>query len=94
MKSIYLKMMKKLYPVTTHVCAHGLRDPELGQPARNATRLVVSNGAVSEALALPCPGDHSHRWIEGTWRDRCKRVDAAARCGGYTRIFDERPQGL
>ncbi len=80
-------MMEMLFPVTTRMCAHGLRDPEWDQPPRKDTRLVVSSGAVSEALALPCPGDHSHRHIQGTWCDRDRRVDAAAWCGGCTHEF-------
>ncbi len=80
-------MEQMLYPVTTHMCAHGLRDPERDQPVRKATKLVVSSGAVSEELALRCPGNHSHRPIKGTWRAEGKRVDAAAWCCGYTHEF-------
>jgi hypothetical protein len=54
---------------------------------RKASRLVLSSRAVSEALALRCPGNHSHRQIQGTWRSNGKRVDAAAWCGGYTNEF-------
>ncbi len=70
----------------TYGCAW-VRDPEWDQPVRQATHLVVHSGAVSEALALRCSIDLSHRPIQGMWRDPGKRVDAAAWCGAYTHEF-------
>ena len=83
-----LRMLKMLYSTRTHMCAHGLKDPEFGMPVRKSTKLVTTSKSVSEDLGLLCPGDHDHRVIKSTWRDeKGRRVNASTWCGGYTVKF-------
>ena len=91
------RMLRMLYPTKTHMCAHGLKDPEWGMPVRKSTMLVTTSETVSRSLGLRCPGGHDHRQIKSTWRDPSgRRVNASAYCGGYTTEFaaDLRRRGI
>ena len=83
-----LRMLRMLHSTKTHLCAHGLKDPEFGMPVKKSTRLVTTSATVSLALGLQCPGGHDHRQIKSTWRDPSgRRVNASTYCGGYTAEF-------
>jgi hypothetical protein len=82
------RMLCKLYSTKTHMCAHGLKDPEFGMPVRKSTKLVTTSKSISEDLGLLCPGGHDHRVIKSAWRDeKGKRVNASAWRGGYNLEF-------
>ena len=81
-------MLRMLYPTKTHMCAHGLKDPERGMPVRKSTMLVTTSETVSRSLGLRCPGGHDHRQIKITWRDPSgRRVNASEWCGVYSAQF-------
>ncbi len=37
------RMLRMLFPTKTHLCAHGLKDPEWGMPIKKSTMLVTTS---------------------------------------------------
>ena len=47
-------MLERLWAAGTDMCAHGLREPEYGMPAKKATQLVVTTERVAQRLGRRC----------------------------------------
>ena len=58
----------KVYSVTFDMCQVGMLSPA-GMPVKKRTTIMTNHAGLAEQLqARQCPGDHTHRPIEGSER--------------------------